>query len=112
LTAIMPDDSNETWLIEEGAQVAERIAAAGGYASLTLREQFVRCLWAADYGMRNAGDLTTAADVYPDFLKDGRAAAQTLGLPQSTAAFSLSVEQLEARYFAVFDGVIDEVRAL
>jgi hypothetical protein len=60
--------------------------------------------------MRNAGDLTTAADLYAPFQTDALQAATTLRLPLAMAAFSLQLQDLEARYFGLFDGVCDELR--
>ena len=62
------------------------------------------------YGMRNAGDLTPASDLHPTFLGDGKSAHQEPGLPLSTAAFSLTVKELEKRYFALLDGIVSELR--
>ncbi|WP_064706440.1 hypothetical protein [Rhizobium bangladeshense] len=106
----MADDDNETWLLDEGDRAIER-KAAGGYSALASRERLIYCLWAADYGMRNAGDLTTAAEVYPNFLRDGQSAAQDLGFPHCIAAFSLSAQEFEQQYFDLFDGIIAEIRA-
>jgi len=103
------DDDDETWLLEEGDRVIEK-KAAEGYSSLGPRERLIYCLWAADYGMRNAGDLTTAADLHPTFLRDGQSAAQELDFPRCTAAFSLPNKKLEERYFDLFDGIVAELR--
>lgn len=105
----MPEDDHETWLLDEGDQIVEQ-KAANGYASLTPRERLIYCLWVADYGMRNAGDLKTASDLHSTFLGDGRSAALELKLPQSIAAFSLTAEELERRYFNLFDDVAAEIR--
>ena len=51
---------NETWLIEAGDEVIQKMAASGS-DGLSLWERLVYCLWVADYGMRNAGDLDTAS---------------------------------------------------
>lgn len=106
----MPEDDDETWLLDEGDRIIER-KAAEGYSSLNPRERLIYCLWAADYGMRNAGDLSPAADLHPTFLRDGQSAAQELGLARSTAAFSLPDKELEERYFDLFDGIVAELRA-
>lgn len=105
----MSDDDHETWLLDEGGEVIEQ-KAANGYSFLTPRARLIYCLWAVDYGMRNAGDLATAADLHPTFLVDGHAAAQELRLPQATKAFSLSSEELERQYFDLFDSVAAEIR--
>ena len=43
-------------------------------------ERLVYCLWVADYGMRNAGDLDTARDLYPDFQREAVELARELGM--------------------------------
>ena len=106
----MPEDDEETWLLKEGHHVIER-KSVDGYAALNARDRLIYCVWAADYGMRNAGDLATAANLHPTFLRDGHSAAQALGLPRCTDAFSLSCKDLEDRYFALFDGIVAELRA-
>ncbi len=106
----MPDDDNETWLLDEVDRIIGR-KAAEGYSSLAPRDRLAYCLWSADYGMRNAGDLTTAADLHPTFLHDAQSAAQELALPCCIAAFSLSPEELEQRYFDLFDKIVAEIRA-
>ena len=106
----MPDDDDGAWLLEEGHHVIDR-KAGDGYSSLSARDRLIYCLWAADYGMRNAGDLATAADLHPTFLRDGHSAAQELGFSRCTEAFSLSHKSLEERYFALFAGMVAELRA-
>ena len=106
---------NETWLLEAGAAIIEKKAAQGyasqGYASLSPMECLTYCLWVADYGMRNAGDLATAGDLYPPFMRDAKSAAERLGFPHAIAAFSLSPSELEQRYFGLFDEIVGEIRA-
>ncbi len=106
----MTEVDNETWLLDEGERVIDR-KAAEGYSALTSKERLVYCLWSADYGMRNAGDLTTAADLHPNFLQDGHSAAQELGFLTCIAAFSLSGQELEMQYFTLFDAIVAEIRA-
>lgn len=106
----MNDEDSETWLLNAGHEVIEK-KVAHDYASLSPIERLIYCLWVADYGMRNAGDLITAADLYPPFLSEGRSAAGVLGLPRSIAAFSLASSELELRYFELFDGMVEEIRA-
>lgn len=102
-------DDNETWLLDEGDRVIER-RAADGHSSPTARDSLIYCLWVADYGMRNAGDLEAAADVHPAFIADGLAAAQALSLPLATDAFSLPIAHFEERYFDLFDSLVTELR--
>ena len=106
----MLDDDHETWLLDEGDQIIEQ-KANKGYLSLSPRARLIYCLWAADYGMRNAGDLTTAADLHPTFLDDGQSAAQELRLPHAVAAFSLTSKEFERQYFDLFDEIVAEIRA-
>jgi hypothetical protein len=105
----MLDDDHETWLLDEGDQIIEQKAAKGYFSHP--RARLIYCVWAADYGMRNAGDLMTAADLHPTFLVDGQSAAQELGLPHAAAAFSLTSDELERQYFDLFDDIVAEIRA-
>lgn len=107
---VMRNVDHEIWLLEAGDNVIQK-KAEHGESSLTLEERLTYCLWVADYGMRNAGDLDTAADVHPSFLKDGKSVAKKLGFPRATAAFSLSAKALEREYFGRFDELIAELRA-
>jgi hypothetical protein len=50
---------NETWLMETGDAIIRKKARY----KIDDWETLVYCLWVADYGMRNAGDLETAAAV-------------------------------------------------
>lgn len=106
----MADGDHETWLLDECDWIIEQ-KIIQGYSALTPRSRLIYCLWCADYGMRNAGDLTTAADLHPTFLADGKSAAEQLGFPHAMAAFSLSPEELERQYFDLFDSVVTEIRA-
>lgn len=74
-------------------------------------ERLTYCVWAADYGMRNAGDLLTAAGLHPDFLDEGRRCAQDLGLCCSAAAFSMVPNELAQTYFRLFNGIVAEIRS-
>lgn len=106
----MTDFELEAWLVEVGADVVEKKSASGKDA-LTPFEKLIYCLWVADYGMRNAGDLETAADVYADFQAEGAALAAGLGLSVTRAALELPSADLEMRYFDLFGAVIAEVRS-
>ena len=101
---------NETWVIEAGDLVIEKKARVG-IDGLTTWERLVYSLWAADYGMRNAGDLDTARDVYADFQPDALRAADALSLPATRGAFGLDPGVLEKRYFDLFEVICDEVRS-
>ena len=100
---------NETWVIEVGDAVIQK-KASSGMASLTPWETLVYCLWVADYGMRNAGDLVTAADLYADFQTDGHRIAEELSLPLTHKVFSLAKAELQQRYFDQFESICDEIR--
>jgi len=43
---------------------------------------------------------------------DGHSAAQNLRLSQAIAAFSLTPEEFERRYFDIFDSLVAEIRAV
>jgi hypothetical protein len=100
---------NETWVVERGHVVVQK-KVAGGLDSLTLWEKLVYCLWVADYGMRNAGDLDTAHDLYADFYSEGRRIAQELSLGLTHRAFSMSQNALEQAYFEEFDAICNEIK--
>jgi hypothetical protein len=100
---------NETWIIEAGGDVIEKELSAG-LDTLDAWERLVYCLWIADYGMRNAGDLDAAFDIYDAFLTEARKASSELGLVGCYGAFSLSPSELEARYFDLFDSLCNEIR--
>jgi hypothetical protein len=100
---------NETWVIEEGDRIILKKAGLG-FESLTTWERLVYSLWVADYGMRNAGDLSTARDVYADFQSVALRAADALSLPVTRGAFALAPEALEERYFDLFEAVCDEIQ--
>lgn len=101
---------NDSWLIEAGAIVIEMIAGEG-QASLTAIERLIYCFWVADYGMRNAGDLETASDLYPEYREEAQRVAEELHLEKAVAAFSLPEDELEERYFELFDDLCAEIRA-
>jgi hypothetical protein len=100
---------NETWIIDTGHIIIEK-KVERGYDSLSALERLIYCLWIADYGMRNAGDLAVAFDMHWRFLEHGRMAATQLRLQRSIAAFSLPASELEQRYFALFDEMCEEIR--
>ena len=104
----LPTD-NETWVIEAGDRIIQK-KARRGRASLSPWEKLVYCLWVADYGMRNAGDLDTAGDVYPDFRSEAKRLAKQLRLRLTHEAFSLSKSDLEREYLARFESICDEIR--
>ena len=101
--------NNETWLLDVGDRVIRKKASTG-WASLSSLEALVYCIWVADYGMRNAGDLDTASDLFTDFQTDGTRIAKSLSLPIIHRAFSRSKEELERSYFDEFDSMCDELR--
>ena len=100
---------NETWLIEAGDRVIEQ-EAHSSLGSLTTWERVVYSLWVADYGMRNAGDLDTAKDIFADFQSMARRSAEELSLSLTQEAFSLEPGSLEEEYFERFDAICDEIR--
>ena len=58
LAGMYQHTNKETWLVGAGDAVITKNA---GGVSLSPVERLVYCLWVADYGMRNAGDLDAAA---------------------------------------------------
>ena len=98
---------HETWLLDAGGDVIAKQARGERLSSV---ERLVYCLWVADYGMRNAGDLETARDLHPSFQRDAVRLAEALGLRVTQAAFALPPEALEAAYLDRFDAVCAEVR--
>jgi hypothetical protein len=98
----------ETWIIEIGGGVIEKKAAYGEDA-LTPLERLIYCVWVADYGMQNAGDLDTASDVYPQFQEEGASLARDLGASRTHALFALPTTELEGCHFDLLSGVVDEL---
>jgi hypothetical protein len=97
---------NETWIIEAGDAVIQR----QGAARLTPIERLIYCVWVADYGMRNAGDLIAARDVHELFREEAVQLSQQLRLNVTHSAFALVPEELERQYFERFDAICDELR--
>jgi hypothetical protein len=104
----MTDLELETWIVEAGADVIEK-QAAHGRVTLTPLEKLIYCVWVADYGMRNAGDLIAASDVYAEFQEEAASLALELGMPFTRAAFALPTTDLEGRYFDLLSGIVDEL---
>ena len=100
---------NETWIIEEG-DIAIRRSADVGLEGVSPIERLIYCLWVADYGMRNAGDLETAADLYPEFKSEGARLSKELRLDYVAESFTLSDRVLEQEYLERFDGICVEIR--
>lgn len=105
------DFDNETWLVEDAGHAVIEKKAEHGHDALSSVERLIYCLWVADYGMRNAGDLLTADDLYPAFQAEGRRIAEELSLPHTLSAFALSRSDLERAYFQVFDSLCVELRS-
>jgi hypothetical protein len=93
----VPSD-NETWLIHAGDAVIQK-RATEDLDSLGPWERLVYCLWAADYGMRNAGGLDAARAVYADFQSDARLFSEDMALHLTHEAFSLPPRELEREHF-------------
>lgn len=100
---------SETWVIEAGDRVIQKKAIVG-FEHLSDWERLVYSLWVADYGMRNAGNLDTAKDVFPEFQSVARGAAERLALPLTYEAFALAPHALAERYFELFEAVCDEIQ--
>jgi len=93
---------NESWVVERGGDVVEKMDGAG-VGSLSTWERLLYCIWVADYMMRNAGDFANAAVMYPDFQSDAKLFARELSLPVICETFSLSQQQLQQEYFERFE---------
>ncbi len=104
----LPSD-NQTWLIDEGHEVITK-KAERGIENLSDRERLIYCLWVADYGVRNAGDLETASDLYPPFQKEAAELAAKLWLGFVAESFSLPGPLLEQQYFERFERICDDLR--
>jgi hypothetical protein len=103
------DLEDESWLVDAGAMVIEKMGALRK-SELSATEQLIYCLWVADYGMRNAGDLQAAADVYESFQEEGVRLAKKLDLPATRDAFALKRVLLEQQYFHRFSSICEEIR--
>jgi len=101
---------NETWIIEAGADVINRKHSHGAGA-LTPLDRLIYCLWVADYGMRNAGDLDTALDLYANFQSEAAQIAKQLSLQATCEAFELPSDDLQQQYFERFDEICDEIKS-
>ena len=101
---------NETWIIDAGDAII-RFRIARGEGSLARLERLVYCLWVADYGMRNAGDLATAYDLCGSFHEEGSQLSRELGLTVTHSAFALSRADFERQYFQRFEAICEELRA-
>jgi hypothetical protein len=104
----IPSD-NENWLIEEGDRIIQKKHLRGA-ESLTAWEELAYCLWVADYGMRNAGDLDVAKDIDADFQSKALRSAEQLALPLTRAAFALKQRAFEKAYFDRFEAICTEIR--
>jgi hypothetical protein len=71
----------------------------------------VKCIAAADYSIRNAGDLDAAEDVRADFQQGAVDSARLLRLPITHHHFSQTKDRLVERWYGIFDRMIGEVRA-
>ena len=100
---------NETWVIETGGMVFRK-ETRGGVACLSPFRDACLLSLGADYGMRNAGDLDTAADAYPEFQLNARRIAKASSLRLTHETFSLPKSDLEQQYFDRFEQVCSEIR--
>jgi hypothetical protein len=100
---------NEFWIMHAGDAVVQR-RVSQGVTAVTPLDRLIYCLWVADYGMRNAGDLQTASDLYAPFQEEAARLSQELALPVTQWAFSLDRCDLEQQYIELFDDVCNEIR--
>jgi len=101
--------TNETWIIEVGDDVIHKMARFGD-DSLSPWQQLVYCVWVADYGIRNAGDLRAAQDVYPEFKEEAERLADDLSLSFTRETFALDQKTLELEYYSRFERICDEIK--
>jgi len=104
-------EENEDWVLQEGS-IAVQQKALHGIQCMDPRTLLIYALWVCDYGMRNAGDLLPALDIFPDVLKAGKRSADTLEIVVARKLFGLDKDQFENMYFEKFDSVCDEIRSL
>lgn len=102
---------NETWLIDTGDIVVGKMSVVGD-SNRSKVERLVYCLWIADYGMRNSGDLDTALDWYPDFQREAVDLAGELGLAFTQESFSLPLSTLQNQYFERFERICNEIKSI
>ncbi|WP_066593619.1 hypothetical protein [Sphingomonas pruni] len=105
----MTDVDWETWLLEDASPPIIEKMTDRGEDALSPIERLTYCVWVADYGMRNAGDLETAADLHPQFKPEAAAIAASLQLSKTTELFNLSDDELEQVYFDRFDELCTEI---
>jgi hypothetical protein len=105
----MIPSENETWIIDKGDEVIHKKVKVG-IDGLTPQEKLIYCVWVADYGMRNAGDLQTASDLYPEFKTEATRIANSLSLPITAQTFSQPIEAINSIYFDRFDDICKELQ--
>jgi hypothetical protein len=103
-----PDPDYESWLLEAADPVILRKASTS-LADLSDWERAVYCLWVADYGIRNAGDLQSAHQLEPTFKNVGRRAARALRLGATSALFERADAEFVLTYLASFETVCREL---
>ena len=94
--------------MEDGHRVIEK-KVASGIESLSDCERLLYCLWVADYGMCNAGDLVAATQLFPNFQLEGIQLAKRLELQRAFQLFSKSQLEFESDYHSCFDEVCAEI---
>jgi hypothetical protein len=100
---------NEDWIVDAGGAVIEKKAAMG-VASLSPIERLIYCLWVADYGMRNAGDLACGQQIHAEFQEEAVRLSEKPGLEFTRESFSLPATVLQAEYFERFDRMCNEIK--
>jgi hypothetical protein len=101
---------NEDWIVETGHVVIEKMSAMG-VASLSPIERLIYCLWVADYGMRNAGDLAGGMQIHAEFQEEAARLSEKPGLEFTRESFSLPATVLQAEYFERFDRICNEIKS-
>ena len=107
--AMVAPTDNETWLIDRGDEIIEK-KVGRGIDGLSVWERLVYCLWVADYGIRNAGDLDIAEDLHKGYRQEIVYFSEKLGFKQIAELFSINERLLVEKYSESFEGICSEVR--
>ena len=99
----------EDWLLDAGDAVINKESELG-QAALSPIERLTYCLWVADYGMRNAGDLDAAEELHASFQEEAVTLATLLHLNLTRDTFAMTRTKLEKNYFKRFVEVCEEIK--
>lgn len=100
---------NETWILEKGDEIIE-LMTSNGYEALSSKQKLTYSFWVLDYSIRNAGDVETAYDLFPEFNIDGLRYAQELNLEKTIEYFSKKVEGVTSSFYDYFELICEELK--